>query len=105
MGSLAAVPGQPGWRIATFHIHLNEKAGRGTELQNNASIVAGPQAHVDAVAIAPSYTFATPVLGGQAAVALIGIPGNVGVGIDAPLTGPRGNQISATATDDRTSWG
>lgn len=30
-------------------------------------------------------------------------PGNVGVGIDATLTGPRGNTISGTASDNRTT--
>ncbi|XSC43946.1 SphA family protein [Bradyrhizobium sp. RDT10] len=104
MGSLAAVPGQPGWGLATFYIHLNSSAGGGKELQRNASIVAGLQAHADVVAIAPSYTFATPVLGGVASVALIGVPGNVGVGIDATLTGPRGNQISGSVSDNRTTW-
>ena len=104
MGSLAAVPGQPGWGIANIYIHLNEQAGAGKELQNNASIVTGLHAHADVVAIAPSYTFATPVLGGQAAVALIAVPGNIGVDINATLTGPRGNQFSGFASDNRNTW-
>jgi len=34
---------------------------------------------------------------------VIAAPGNVGVGIDATLSGPRGNAISGTATDNRTT--
>jgi hypothetical protein len=43
------------------------------------------------------------VLGGQAAFSVLAAPGNVGVGIDARLTGPRGNAISGSATDNRTT--
>jgi hypothetical protein len=45
-----------------------------------------------------------PVLGGQAAFSILGAPGNVGVGIDATLTGPRGNTVSGVATDNRTTF-
>jgi len=101
MGSLAAVPGQPGWGLANIYIHLDTGARGGKEFQNSGSVVSGLHARADALAIAPSYTFATPVLGGQAAVSLIGVPLSVGVNIDATLTGPRGNQISGHAADRR----
>src|SRR5215510_13297545 len=104
MGSLAAVPGQPGWSLSTLYVHPDATAGGGKELQNNASIVAGLHARADAFAVMPSYTFATPVLGGQLTVGVAAAPGNVGVGINATLTGPRGNQISGAASDERTSW-
>ena len=29
MGSLAAVPGQPGWSLATIYLHVNANAGAG----------------------------------------------------------------------------
>ncbi|WP_245309840.1 hypothetical protein [Bradyrhizobium jicamae] len=93
MGSLAAVPGQPGWSLSTLYVHLDASAGGGKELQNNAAIVAGLHARADALAVMPSYTFATPVLGGQLTLGVAAAPGNVGVGINATLTGPRGNQI------------
>jgi hypothetical protein len=44
------------------------------------------------------------VLGGQAAITVLGAPGNIGVGIDATLTGPRGNTISGGASDNRTTF-
>jgi hypothetical protein len=61
-------------------------------------------ARADAVVQGLTYTFATPVLGGQAAISLLGAPGHVDVGIDATLTGPRGNTISGHASDGRTTF-
>src|SRR5262245_56989359 len=57
MGSLAAVPGQPGWSVSTLYVHLDAKAEGGKELQKNAAVVAGLHARADALAILPSYTF------------------------------------------------
>jgi len=104
MGSLSAVPGQPGWSITSLYLHLEANAGAGKELQNNASIVTGLHARADAVAFLPAYTFETPVLGGQLTVGAAGIPGNVGINIGATLTGPRGNQLSGNAHDERTTF-
>jgi len=33
----------------------------------------------------------------------VGVPGNVGLGINGTLTGPRGNQLSGGASDNRTT--
>jgi hypothetical protein len=104
MGSLSAVPGQAGWSFTTIYLHLEANAGGGKELQHNASIVSGLHARADAPAFVPAYTFETPVLGGQLTVGAIGVPGNVGVNIGATLTGPRGNQISGSAHDERTTF-
>ena len=104
MGSLSAVPGQAGWSFTTVYLHLETNAGAGKELQNNASIVTGLHARADAVGFLPAYTFETPVLGGQLTVGAAGVPGNVGLNIGATLTGPRGNQISGNAHDERTTF-
>ena len=104
MGSLSAVPGQPGWSIAYLYVHDDARAGGDKEFQRGGSLVAGLHANADALAFMPSYTFETPVFGGRASVSLAGIPGRVGVNIDATLTGPRGRQISGHATDSRTTW-
>jgi len=81
-GSLAAVPGQPGWSFLTFNYYDSVKAGadvsRAREIQIgrfdptlsvniNANLNAKP---IDIVWLQPGYTFATPVLGGQAYVGL-----------------------------------
>jgi hypothetical protein len=104
MGSLAAVPGTPGWGWADLYIHLDTKAAGDKELRRGGSIVAGVHARADAVALMPSYTFETLVFGGRASVAVAGAPARVGVDIDATLTGPRGNQISGHASDSRLGW-
>src|SRR5262249_54063769 len=96
-GSLAAVPGPPGWSWATVYVHLEVSADGSKNFIKGSSVVAGLQSHADAVATGPTYTFATPVLGGQAAFSVFAVPGDVGVGIDATLTGPRGRTISGTA--------
>jgi hypothetical protein len=44
-----------------------------------------------------------PVLGGQAAFTVVAGPGNVNAGISATLTGPLGNTISGSASDNRTT--
>lgn len=106
-GSLAAVPVTPGWAYSTIYIHLNEKGGGGQNFVTSGgvpgSVTAGLNAHADVLVQGITYTSAMPVLGGQAAVTLITAPGNIGVGIDATLTGPRGNTISGSATDNRTT--
>ena len=102
-GSLAAAPGVPGWAYSTIYLHVQESA-QGKEFVKNGSVVAGLNANADAVVQGLTYTFATPVLGGQAAISVLGAPGNVGAGIDATLTGPRGNTISGSATDNRTTF-
>jgi hypothetical protein len=103
-GSLAAAPGVPGWAYSTIYLHEQTSAAGGMSFQQNASIVLGLQARADAVAQGLTYTFATPVLGGQAAISFLGAPGNVNVGIAATLTGPQGNTVSGTASDNRTTF-
>ena len=105
MGSLSAVPGQPGMSYTFQYIHLDATAGGGTALQNNASVVAGLRAKADVGVFLPTYTFATPVLGGQLTIGAATVPGNIGVDINATLTGPRGNAISGSAFDNRVTWG
>src|SRR5262249_53711429 len=65
------------------------------------SVVAGLSAQADALVEGVTYTFATPVFGGQAGISLLAAPGNVGVGINASLTGPLGNTISGSKFDNR----
>jgi len=81
-GSLAAVPQQqPGWAFATFYYHTSVSAGGDVALARefeigripaglSATLNANLNATADLGVIAPSYTFATPVLGGQASVGI-----------------------------------
>ena len=106
-GSLAAAPTVPGWAYATIYLHLQANAGAAQNFVTSGgargSVVAGLNAHADALALGITYTSPTPVLGGQAAFSVLTAPGNVGVGIEATLTGPLGNSISGVRTDNRTT--
>ena len=81
-GSLAATPQQPGWSLAMIYYHTSVSAGADVALAREfqtarfpanltGSLNASVKATGDVGLIAPSYVFATPVLGGQAAFALV----------------------------------
>jgi hypothetical protein len=103
-GSLAATPGVPGWASSTIYLHIQSSAQANKEFVRGSSVVAGLGASADAIVQGITYTFATPVLGGQAAVTVLGAPGHVDAAVSATLTGPRGNTISGTAFDNRTTF-
>src|SRR5262245_45127152 len=78
-GSLAAAPLQPGWTLQTNYYHTSVSAGaevaRAREITIgkipvtlNANLSATLDAKADLGWAMPLYTFATPVLGGQATV-------------------------------------
>ena len=78
-GSLAATPQQPGFTWATIYYHTSVSAGadvafarqvsRGGITANfNGNLTANLDADADLGFAIPTYVFATPVLGGQAAV-------------------------------------
>src|ERR1700761_8356370 len=104
-GSLAAAPTMPGWAYETIYLHLQQSAGGSANFVTSGgvrgSVVAGLNAHADALVEGVTYTSALPVLGGQAGFSLLAAPGNIGVGINASLTGPLGNTISGNKFDNR----
>src|ERR1700745_1659255 len=122
-GSLAATPQQPGWSLANIYYHTSVSAGadvaRAREftlnrVPANLTVNANLNLHVNATGdlgfVIPSYVFATPVLGGQASVALIGAYGVVGTSLAGTLsgvvTGPFGNTPFARSdTINDTTWG
>jgi hypothetical protein len=100
-GSLAATPQQPGWAVATINYYTNV-SGSGNEALSrevtigqfnptlNASLNANVHAKVDLQMVIPSYVFATPVLGGQASVSLLGLYGSNDSNLNATLSGTLG---------------
>ena len=73
-----------------------------------ASLVANLDGDADLGIAIPQYVFATPVLGGQAAVAMVIPGGRNKVSADATLTaasGPIGFTTSAGRTDTTTGFG
>src|SRR5215468_7747072 len=98
-GSLAATPQQPGWSLATIYYHTSVSAGSNVALAReittgripislSASLTASIDANADLGLVIPTYVFATPVLGGQASVSLMGIYGRSSVpSLAGTLTG------------------
>jgi hypothetical protein len=96
-GSLAAVPGAPGWSMAAVYYHTSVE-GSGSvaaarEIQVgrfpatvNVNLNANLNAQADLMLLAPTYTFATPVLGGQLAMGVTGIFGRSSADINGTLT-------------------
>jgi hypothetical protein len=122
-GSLAATPQQPGWSLATIYYHTSVSAGadvaRAREftlgrVPANLTVNANLNLNVNATGnlgfVIPSYVFATPVLGGQASVSLIGAYGVVGTTLAGTLSGvvttPVGNvPFARSDAISDTTWG
>ena len=97
-GSLAATPQQPGWSLASIYYHTSVSAGgevaRAREIQIGripvnltATLDARVNAKVDLGLLNATYVFATPVLGGQASVGLMGLYGRNSTSLSGSLTG------------------
>ena len=99
-GSLAAVPQQPGWSLATIAYHTSVSASadvaRAREitlgrvpanLTVNANLNLGVNGTGNLALVIPTYVFATPVLGGQASVSLMGSYGVVDTSLAGTLSG------------------
>jgi hypothetical protein len=94
VSSLPAVPAVPGWSMAAVYYHTNVAASGAVaaarEIQIgrfaptvNVSFNANLNAQADLLLLNPTYTFATPVLGGQLAIGVTGIFGRSAATIDA----------------------
>jgi hypothetical protein len=118
-GSLAATPQQPGWALAAIYYHTSVSAGadvaaarqitRGRITANlSANLTGDLNASADLVFAAPSYVFATPVFGGQAAVAMLVPFGRSKADVSATLTGALGPfpfTVSGSSGDSVTGFG
>jgi hypothetical protein len=117
-GSLAAAPQQPGWSFTTMFYNTNVKAGadvafarqvhRGNINVNfTGNVNINLKAPPDIQFFAPSYTFATPVLGGQATFLLMGAYGRNDTSVSGTLTGggPLGFTVSGGRSDTTWGWG
>jgi hypothetical protein len=96
-GSLAATPEVPGWSMAVVYYHTTVGASGAVAAAKqiqigripanvNVSLDANLNAQGDLVLLNPTYTFATPVLGGQLAIGVTGLFGRSSASIDGTLT-------------------
>ena len=104
-GSLTATPGVPGWAFATLYYHPSVKAGAGAAFPRGGRVDLGINGRGDLAIFGPTYVFATPVLGAQAALSLLGVGGHNQASAASTLTGPLGNTVSGSRTDSLTAFG
>jgi hypothetical protein len=104
-GSLAATPQTPGWALGAIYYHANVSAGgdvaAAKEIQIgrfsptvNVNLNVNLSGQADLVVLAPSYTFATPVFGGQLAVSMASIYGRNAASLAGTLTVTAGQLIA-----------
>ena len=97
-GSLAAAPLQPGFSLTSIYYHTSVSAGADLSkareitigripVNLNVNLSASLDARADLALALPTYTFATPVLGGQASVGVLGVYGRLGTSLAATLSG------------------
>ena len=96
-GSLAAAPAVPGWSGAAIYYHTTVGASGAVAAARQiqigripANAAVSPNASLNAQAdlafLNSTYTFATPVLGGQLAIGMTGLFGRSSASIDGTLT-------------------
>lgn len=107
-GSLAAVPAQPGWAFSTIGYYTDVSASgqvaAAREITRgrlnptvNVDLNATLRARVPIDFVSANYVFATPVLGGQFAFAMLGAIGRPTASIDGVLTASIGG-LTTTRT-------
>ncbi|MBR1270881.1 transporter [Bradyrhizobium sp. AUGA SZCCT0222] len=115
-GSLAAAPAVPGWSAAVIYYHTTVGASGAVAASRQiqigripaniaVSLNANLNAQADLAFINSTYTFATPVLGGQLAIGMTGLFGRSSANIDGTLTGPLGITRTGFIGDSITSVG
>jgi hypothetical protein len=109
-GSLAATPQQPGWSIAAINYFTDVSASGNAAVAReirigrfnptiNINVSADVRSKVDLQMVIPSYVFATPFLGGQASLSLLGLYGVNDTALNATATaGPLTKSISLEQT-------
>jgi hypothetical protein len=119
-GSFAATRQQPGWAAASIYYHTTVSAGadvslsrefeiRGIPITASAHANANLNATGDLGIFVPSYVFATPFLGGQAALSMMTIYGNASTSLAGTVAGTVGpvpfGPFSANISDSTTGFG
>jgi hypothetical protein len=104
-GSLAATPQTPGWALGSIYYHTtvagsgNVAAAREITVGRfsptvNVNLNLNLNAQGDLLFLAPSYTFATPVFGGQLAVSVASIFGRDAASLAGTLTATAGPLVT-----------
>lgn len=100
-GSLSATPGTPGWSVAAIYYHTSVGASGAAAASRefqvgrfspnvNIDLNVSLRGQADLMLIAPTYTFATPVLGGQLSATLASVYGRNSASLAGTLTSAAG---------------
>jgi hypothetical protein len=98
-GSFAAAPSNPGWSFESTAYHARTAASAGVGFARGGGFQAGMKSPTDFVMVTPTYVFATPVLGGEAALGMTALYGRNTTSVSATLTGPGGASLSGSRSD------
>ena len=106
-GSFAATPGEPGWSWTTVYLHTSVEAGADQAFPRGGKgrVSLGLEGRGDLVLFGPTYTFTTPLLGGQFSLSRLSWGGRSEGSVDVTLTGPRGNTFSGNRTESFSGFG
>lgn len=103
-GALAAAPTEPGWSLPLIYYHVSASDDGNKASPRGGRTTLGLDATADLLFASPTYTFAEPLLGAQAAVSMVAAVARSEASVDAALTGPRGRSFSG-GTDDTLKGG
>jgi hypothetical protein len=104
-GSFAATPSEPGWSFENTFYHATAAASVGASFERSGEIEAGIKSPSDFFMFTPTYAFATPVLGGQAAVGMTALYGKNATSVFATLAGTDMETQSGGRADHVTGFG
>ena len=89
-GALAAAPVAPGWSLPLVYYHVSASDDRNKAVPRGGRTTFGLDASADLLFASPTYTFAEPLLGAQAAISVIAAVGRSEASVDLTRTGPAG---------------
>jgi hypothetical protein len=104
-GSFSAVPSDPGWSFESSYYHASADASRGISFERGGAIQAGMKSPSDLFMFTPTYAFKTPIFGAQAALGTTILYGKNATSVSATLTGPGGNTLSGSKSDEVLGFG
>jgi hypothetical protein len=101
----AAVPSDPGLSIDATYYSAGASAGRSASFSRGGRIQVGLDTASNYLMLTPTYTFETPVLGGQFGFGVTALWGNYASTVSASLVAPSGRSLSRALGDSMTAFG
>ena len=98
-GSFAAAPSNPGWSFESTFYHATAAANPSLSFVRGGGFQTGIKSPTDFVMVTPTYVFATPILGAQAAIGMTALYGRNTTSVSETLTGPGGAALSGSRSD------